>query len=319
MTTTTAEVKQHTCYTVGLDESSIPELIGNKNESNGYVGLSLFKAVLKNSAGIVSSTLESLATATRAWQLPDSDGVIEITANKDVSGGYVGLNLFKAILKDAAGTISSTIESTATAARNWFFPDYSGQIIINSDSYDDLFPVFVEDSANGAGWTMTAPNPAEQRMVRTAGTNNTRRKLLYGYHPFHNTKLNQTDILYHIHFEVANKNAGNVYLEVYMSACKLDGTSRSAEYFIPVTITPSASDIYVYVQKIHEFTVPEPLWAYFDIDSQWTVTIVRDRGTNAALDTYLSAFYIHTADFHYKKDSLVTPLSAPVAGVWQKR
>jgi len=73
------------------------------------------------------------------------------------------------------------------------------------------------------------------------------------------------------------------------------------------------------VQKIHEFTVPEPLWAYFDIDSQWTVTIVRDRGTNAALDTYLSPFYIHTADFHYKKDSLVTPLSAPVAGVWQKR
>ncbi len=317
LTATTAEVKQHTCYTVGLAESSIPELVGNKNESDGYVGLSGFKTVLKNAAGTVTSYLESIATTSKTWQLPDISGVLESIENKNVSGGYVGLSLFKAILKNATGTISSTLESTATAARNWFFPDYSGQIIINQDSYDDLFPVFVEDSVNGAGWTMTAPNPAEQRMVRTAGSSNTRRKLLFGYHPFHNTLLNQTDILYHLHFEVANKNAGNVFLEVYMSAAKRDGTMRSAEYFIPVTITPSAPDIYVYVPKLYEFTVPQQLWSYFDIDASWTVTIVRDRLLNT-VDTYPSPFYLHTADFHFKKDNLVTPLSAPVLGVWQK-
>jgi hypothetical protein len=48
---------------------------------------------------------------------------MELTANKDASGGYVGLTLFKIDFKNAANTFTSYLTNTNTASRTYTFPD----------------------------------------------------------------------------------------------------------------------------------------------------------------------------------------------------
>lgn len=65
----------------------------------------------------------------------------ELTANKDASGGYAGLDGFKIKLKNAAGSVISTLESLGSAARNWQFPDFSGTVILrDASNVIDLSP-----------------------------------------------------------------------------------------------------------------------------------------------------------------------------------
>lgn len=59
--------------------------------------------------------------------------VQESTTNKNASGGYLGLSGFSAMLKNAAGTVTSLIASAATTARTWTFPDKSGTVAMTSD------------------------------------------------------------------------------------------------------------------------------------------------------------------------------------------
>lgn len=59
--------------------------------------------------------------------------VPENVVNKDASGGYAGLTLFKLNLKNAAGTITSWFTTVATAARTWAMPDKDGIVAMTSD------------------------------------------------------------------------------------------------------------------------------------------------------------------------------------------
>lgn len=57
----------------------------------------------------------------------------EDAANKDATGGYAGLTLFKLNLKNPANTITSWFTTAATAARTWTMPDKEGTVAMLSD------------------------------------------------------------------------------------------------------------------------------------------------------------------------------------------
>ena len=56
----------------------------------------------------------------------------EDTANKDATGGYVGLTLFKINFKNAANTFTSFFTNANTAARTYTFPDLSGTVALTT-------------------------------------------------------------------------------------------------------------------------------------------------------------------------------------------
>lgn len=54
-------------------------------------------------------------------------------ANKDASGGYAGLTLFKLNLKNAANTFTNFFTNATTAARTWTMPDKDGTVAMTND------------------------------------------------------------------------------------------------------------------------------------------------------------------------------------------
>lgn len=61
------------------------------------------------------------------------DTLYESLVNKDASGGYVGLTLFKINFKNAANTFTSFFTNANTAARTYTFQDRDGTIADNTD------------------------------------------------------------------------------------------------------------------------------------------------------------------------------------------
>lgn len=57
----------------------------------------------------------------------------EALANKDATGGYVGLTLFKINFKNAANTLTNFLTNATTVARTWIFPDKDGTVAMTSD------------------------------------------------------------------------------------------------------------------------------------------------------------------------------------------
>lgn len=57
----------------------------------------------------------------------------ELAANKDATGGYAGLTLFKINFKNAADTFTSFFTNANTAARTYTFQDRDGTIADNTD------------------------------------------------------------------------------------------------------------------------------------------------------------------------------------------
>lgn len=57
----------------------------------------------------------------------------EATTNKDATGGYVGLTLFKINFKNALNTFTSFLTNANTAARTYIFPDRDGTIADDTD------------------------------------------------------------------------------------------------------------------------------------------------------------------------------------------
>ena len=62
-----------------------------------------------------------------------ADLLLEQSANKDATGGYAGLTLFKINFKNAANTFTSFFTNSNTAARTYTFPDYDGTVAMLSD------------------------------------------------------------------------------------------------------------------------------------------------------------------------------------------
>lgn len=61
------------------------------------------------------------------------DTVSEKVANKDATGGYAGLTLFKINFKNAANTFTSFFTNANTAARTYTFQDRNGTIADDTD------------------------------------------------------------------------------------------------------------------------------------------------------------------------------------------
>lgn len=57
----------------------------------------------------------------------------ELTANKDASGGYAGLTLFKINFKNVANTFTSFFTNSNTASRTYTFKDADGTVAFTSD------------------------------------------------------------------------------------------------------------------------------------------------------------------------------------------
>lgn len=149
------------------------EDVTHKDSSGGYAGLTLYKLNLKNAAGTFTNFFTNATTAARTWALPDKDGTVamlsdvvisgaEVAANKDASGGYAGLTLFKLNLKNAANTFTNFFTNATTAARTWTMPDKDGTVALMEDglsSFRNRFtnPRFQIDQRNsGAAQTITA-------------------------------------------------------------------------------------------------------------------------------------------------------------------
>ena len=57
----------------------------------------------------------------------------EASANKDASGGYTGLTLFKINFKNALGTLTSFFTNSNTVSRTYTFPDADGTVALTGD------------------------------------------------------------------------------------------------------------------------------------------------------------------------------------------
>lgn len=57
----------------------------------------------------------------------------QLTSEKDATGGYVGLSLFKIKFKNAANTFINFLTNATTAARTWTFPDKTGTVAMLDD------------------------------------------------------------------------------------------------------------------------------------------------------------------------------------------
>jgi hypothetical protein len=83
------------------------------------------KAVFVNAGGTALEAIDAAAALT-------SMGA-ESTANKDASGGYVGLTLLKINFKNALGTVVSFFTNANTSARTYTFQNRDGTIADNTD------------------------------------------------------------------------------------------------------------------------------------------------------------------------------------------
>lgn len=71
-----------------------------------------------------------------AWDVAKSTLGVEFAANRDVSDGYPSLSGFALKLKNAAGTFTSTLTNTATAARVYTLQDKSYTLADDADLVD---------------------------------------------------------------------------------------------------------------------------------------------------------------------------------------
>jgi hypothetical protein len=87
-------------------------------------------------------------------------------AAKDASGGFAGLTGFLINLKNAAGAVVSFLDSAATVARTWTFPDKSGTVAMTSDVITDHTGL-----SNIGANTHAQIDTALARLANTSGMN----------------------------------------------------------------------------------------------------------------------------------------------------
>jgi hypothetical protein len=94
------------------------------------LGIADFKASVPSGA----TTLTWVAFMAQGTVLtPAQIATLEYIANRDVSGGYAGLTLFKINFMNALGTVKSWFTNSNTAPRTYTFQDRDGTIADNTD------------------------------------------------------------------------------------------------------------------------------------------------------------------------------------------
>lgn len=99
-------------------------VISTCGELSGY-GIGSTVRALSDNPGQTSSNWDV--------QLHDFGYTPENISNKNVSGGYAGLTLFKLNLLNALGTITNFFTTASTVARTWMMPDKDGTVAMLSD------------------------------------------------------------------------------------------------------------------------------------------------------------------------------------------
>lgn len=108
------------------------------NTDKMYLGRSPF-APTDDHAIAWSNVQAEVNTSTQLGSLNQVTGLTgalsakEATANKDASGGYAGLTLFKINFKNALNTFTSFLTNSNTAARTYTFQNRDGTIADNTD------------------------------------------------------------------------------------------------------------------------------------------------------------------------------------------
>lgn len=100
-----------------------------KTTFNGITGISI--SPVSNSDEVLATTSQ-VASAISLAKASIADGA-ELASNKDATGGYAGLTLFKLNLKNAANTFTNFLANATTAARTWTMPDKDGTVAMTSD------------------------------------------------------------------------------------------------------------------------------------------------------------------------------------------
>lgn len=106
----------------------------NLNNSSGYVSYKVGEAASVPWSGVTGkpAAITNLSGTNTGDQTLGSLGA-EAAANKDATGGYAGLTLFKLNLRNATGTITSWLTSAATVARTWVMQDRDGTVALTDD------------------------------------------------------------------------------------------------------------------------------------------------------------------------------------------
>jgi hypothetical protein len=84
---------------------------------------------------VIRALVDAPGSTDANWAIAENNFgyVAENSTNKNASGGYAGLTLFKLNLVNAAGTVTSWLTNAATVARTWTMPDKDGTVAMTSD------------------------------------------------------------------------------------------------------------------------------------------------------------------------------------------
>jgi hypothetical protein len=128
-----------------------------------------------------AGTVAATDTILQAIQkLNGNDATRETSANKDATGGYAGLTLFKLNLKNAANTFTNFFTNATTAARTWTLPDKDGTVAMTSDigsaawvikttTYTAVTGDYLMADTTSAAFTITLPaTPSANHVVNIA-------------------------------------------------------------------------------------------------------------------------------------------------------
>jgi len=164
----------------------VAEGTANKDETGGYAGLTLLKINFKNVANTFTSFFTNTNTLARTYTFQDKDGTIADIADvalkqslseKDATGGYAGLTLFKINFKNAANTVTNFFTNTTTTPRTYTFPDkdltVAGLIDITGGTSTGSFTTLTASGDIAASKTITAGGTTgAQTINKTIGSVN---------------------------------------------------------------------------------------------------------------------------------------------------
>lgn len=92
-----------------------PENVSNKDVSNGYAGLTLFKLNLRNVANSFTSFLTNSATAVRTWTMPDKDGTVAMLSDIPATPNASQISIADAGSKITATNVEDALQEIKTA------------------------------------------------------------------------------------------------------------------------------------------------------------------------------------------------------------
>lgn len=115
------------------------------------VGGTLPTLIVVTPGDVVRSLVNNPGNTQGNWAVSENNFgyVAENSANKDTSGGYVGLSGWSIKFRNLANTFTSLLQNAATAIRTYTFPDKDGTVAM----LDDLVAVYVT-ARNNTGSTI---------------------------------------------------------------------------------------------------------------------------------------------------------------------